>query len=297
MSCIYPYAGFWRRVAALLIDSLVIAAPATVFYAIIMSLQAIRLSAAKETDAAAAFLFIGTILLSQLILLVAFWLYFALMESGSKQATLGKRAMGIKVVGADGGRISFARATGRFFAKTISHMLLNFGYLMAGFTKKRQALHDLMADTYVVREDFQPGQEKPVLEFSTGGLIASILATLLPVLFYILLILIGIVMMALSADTKFSPDSANYSSQAKRQVLAAQAKAKMSLLSLENDLNKTQLPKTEEGITLSKTGAGYRAEFKDDEGNRFVFLNQTGKYFDTCCAEGNCELLDEKKCN
>lgn len=81
---------------------------------------------------------------------LAGWLYFALQESSAAQATLGKRALGLRVVGPGGGRITFARATGRHFAKWLSALPLGLGFLMAVFTEKKQALHDLLAGTCVV---------------------------------------------------------------------------------------------------------------------------------------------------
>ena len=79
------------------------------------------------------------------------WIYEAGLESSSKQATLGKMAMGLKVTDLVGRRISFARATGRHFAKILSGMILLIGYIMAGFTERKQALHDMIAGTLVQR--------------------------------------------------------------------------------------------------------------------------------------------------
>lgn len=81
----------------------------------------------------------------------ATWLYFALQESSSAQATLGKRVLGIKVIDYEGRRIGFARATGRFWGKTLSGILFNIGYIMAAFTARKQALHDILAQTLVIR--------------------------------------------------------------------------------------------------------------------------------------------------
>jgi len=81
----------------------------------------------------------------------ASWIYEAAMESSAKQATLGKMALGLKVTDVEGRRISFARATGRHFAKYISGMILLIGYIMAGFTARKQALHDMIAGTLVIR--------------------------------------------------------------------------------------------------------------------------------------------------
>ena len=84
------------------------------------------------------------------LLSAAQWLYFALMESSSKQATLGKMALGIIVTDLNGNRLSFGRATGRYFGKIISGAILMIGYIMAGFTEKKQALHDIIAGCLVV---------------------------------------------------------------------------------------------------------------------------------------------------
>jgi uncharacterized RDD family membrane protein YckC len=81
------------------------------------------------------------------------WLYFAGMESSGRQATFGKSVMSLRVTNYDGQRISFGHATGRFFAKLISGLIpFGIGYLMAGFTEKKQALHDLIAGTLGLRK-------------------------------------------------------------------------------------------------------------------------------------------------
>ena len=81
----------------------------------------------------------------------ASWIYEAAMESSSKQATVGKMALGLIVTDLEGQRISFLRATGRHFAKFISAMILFIGYIMAGVTERKQALHDMIAGTLVRR--------------------------------------------------------------------------------------------------------------------------------------------------
>lgn len=84
--------------------------------------------------------------------LILSWLYFSLQESSKFQATLGKRAFNIKVGDMDGNRISFSRASARHFGKIISALLLFVGFIMAATTKKRQALHDIMANCLVLRK-------------------------------------------------------------------------------------------------------------------------------------------------
>jgi uncharacterized RDD family membrane protein YckC len=75
------------------------------------------------------------------------------MESSERQATFGKSVMSLRVTNYEGQRISFGHATGRFFAKIVSGMVpLAIGYIMAAFTEKKQALHDLIAGTLVLKK-------------------------------------------------------------------------------------------------------------------------------------------------
>jgi len=80
------------------------------------------------------------------------WMYEALLVSSTKQATLGKMAVGIVVTDMLGQHISFLRATGRHFGKYVSRIILVAGFLMQPFTEKRQALHDIMAGCLVLRK-------------------------------------------------------------------------------------------------------------------------------------------------
>lgn len=135
------YAGFWRRFAAYSIDGLVLlvaAVPLALALAFIFGPSSDSSSSASVS------------LLLDLVSIAGGWLYFALMESSSKQATLGKMAVGIKVTDENGERLSLGRASGRYFAKVLSGLTLGVGYLMAGLTKKKQALHDKVANTLVV---------------------------------------------------------------------------------------------------------------------------------------------------
>jgi uncharacterized RDD family membrane protein YckC len=133
------YAGFWVRFAASLIDGVILFIPA-----LILNFFFVILAAAAEDE--------GILTIPYLISLVGTWLYSALMESSSLQATLGKMMVGIKVTNRHGGRISFGQATGRYFAKILSQLILYIGFMMAGWTEKKQALHDFMAGTLVVRK-------------------------------------------------------------------------------------------------------------------------------------------------
>jgi uncharacterized RDD family membrane protein YckC len=86
------------------------------------------------------------------ILIAGQWLYFALMESSSKQASLGKMALGIIVTDIEGKRISFGKASGRYFGRILSAIIIYIGYLMIAFTEKKQGLHDMLANTLVVNK-------------------------------------------------------------------------------------------------------------------------------------------------
>ena len=147
------YAGFWIRFLASLIDGLILSPLIFIFLLVVAGVgfgigaAASRSSRAEEF---APFLVLG-FLLFYVLFLVGVWLYHALCESSSLQATLGKKALNIQVTDLEGHRVTFGRASGRHFAKIISGMILNIGFIMAGFTEKKQALHDMIAGTLVVR--------------------------------------------------------------------------------------------------------------------------------------------------
>jgi len=142
---IYPaavqYAGFWRRLGAAIIDGLIVGAVTLVIYLVLIV-------GGISTGGIVGF-FIGYFIAYALAIILG-WLYYALMESSSKQATLGKMALGIIVTDSQGQRVSFGRATGRHFGKIISGIILYIGYIMIAFTAKKQGLHDIMANCLVV---------------------------------------------------------------------------------------------------------------------------------------------------
>ena len=83
---------------------------------------------------------------------VIFWLYFAGFESSARQATPGKRFLGIMVTDMAGNRITFGAATGRCIGKFFSAVILGIGFIMIIFTNHKQGLHDKIAATLVVRK-------------------------------------------------------------------------------------------------------------------------------------------------
>lgn len=140
------YAGFWRRLGALLIDSVIL----VVFD---FTLIGILAASSASTSVQEAVLLSRRLAGNDLLLYGIGWLYYSIFESSSRQATPGKLVFGIAVTDTEGNRISFGRATGRYLAKNLSAISLLIGYLMAGFTKRKQALHDLIAGTLVIRKE------------------------------------------------------------------------------------------------------------------------------------------------
>ena len=151
------YAGFWLRFVAYLIDDIILGAIGFVislpFIGTII-FSGIAISELDECDGSKLFGvagIIGAVLLLIITITAVGWLYFALFESSKQQATLGKMALGLKVTDMEGNKISFARATGRYFGKIISNMIFMIGYILAGLTEKKQALHDMIAGCLVIR--------------------------------------------------------------------------------------------------------------------------------------------------
>ena len=145
------YAGFWKRVAAYFIDYFVVTA---ITYALMIPVgivAGVGIGASATSDdpfaSGLGIAFLGLIYLISFTIPV---LYFAWMHASGHQATLGKMAVGIKLVRTDGERVSFWRAFGRLFATILSSLILMIGYIMAGFTERKQALHDMVCDTLVV---------------------------------------------------------------------------------------------------------------------------------------------------
>ena len=85
-----------------------------------------------------------------MVLAVGGWLYAALSESSRYRATIGKRIMHLQVVTADGEKLNFGQASVRHVMKFLSLFTAGIGFVMAGFTKRRQALHDLPNDCLVI---------------------------------------------------------------------------------------------------------------------------------------------------
>ena len=153
-----PYAGFWLRFLAYIIDSVLAGIVFGIFALLVVAIVGVGyfrtiFEGLNGEDSTIPVAFISLILLASAFSVLITWVYFAWMESSQYQGTLGKMALGLIVSDLQGRPISFARASGRFFAKIITGMIpFGIGYIMAGFTEKKQALHDMIAGCLVLRK-------------------------------------------------------------------------------------------------------------------------------------------------
>jgi uncharacterized RDD family membrane protein YckC len=153
------YAGFWLRFVAYIIDGvisglafLVLLVPLFILTGAGAALSKIS-SGEDISDDVATFWGLGFLFGFFGIIFLVSWLYHALSESSSWQATPGKKMLNLKVTDMTGQPISFGRASGRFFAKIVTGMIpLMIGYIIAGFTEKKQAIHDMIASCLVLRK-------------------------------------------------------------------------------------------------------------------------------------------------
>jgi uncharacterized RDD family membrane protein YckC len=150
---IFSYAGFWKRFAAHLIDQLLMGVVGFIVFIPALIMLGIGSQNLDDSDFSAGLFvaFVGAYIMFAVFLVIVQWLYYALMES-RKGATLGKMALGIVVTDMAGQPISFGRASGRYFSKFLSSLTLMIGYIIAGFTQQKQALHDIIAGTLVINK-------------------------------------------------------------------------------------------------------------------------------------------------
>lgn len=147
------YAGFWLRLAAHIIDHFALGLALGSIVAFSMLAMGISAGLLADMDHPAnQVIVISLSAILGVLGLAASWLYYALLESSSHQGTLGKMALNMKITDMSGNRITFARATGRFFGKFLSSFILYIGYIMIGFTEKRQGLHDILAGCLVIKK-------------------------------------------------------------------------------------------------------------------------------------------------
>jgi len=160
---VVAYAGFWLRVVASILDGLIIGLPMVIIIMIIVLSSGFGAfvrgiphppnppdpDEVASALGAAFFVGIGFFVLA---VIVGKWLYYALFESSSWQATPGKKVLNIFVTDINGAPVTFGRATGRYFSRFVTGLIpLGIGYMLAGLTERKQALHDMIASTLVLR--------------------------------------------------------------------------------------------------------------------------------------------------
>jgi uncharacterized RDD family membrane protein YckC len=153
------YAGFWLRFVALVIDGIIVGVAQSFIIVPILGVMGFNFATNLEDgnmSEAEAIGMIASIMatMGTTILISAFIsiLYYVLMETSKFQGTVGKIALGLKVTDMNGGKLDVSKALIRNLGKIISGIILYIGYIMAGFTEKKQALHDMIANTLVVKK-------------------------------------------------------------------------------------------------------------------------------------------------
>ena len=183
------YGGFWSRFVAFFIDGIITSMAAGYLGVVLEGFY--RAAGGTSEGAGDLGSFLGLIL---------GWLYYAIMESSAKQATLGKIAMGLVVTDKRGNRLTFGRATARYFARWLSGIILMIGYIIAAFTEKKEALHDMIAGTIVYQR-----------RASKAGRIIAVLATFIGLIFLLgLLTAIGLPSFLLQANKARQSEAKQY---------------------------------------------------------------------------------------
>ncbi len=151
-------AGFWLRFVAAVIDAAVIGGVIALLVAIYGVAAALKFSDRVDWGelpglafAFALYTIFPLTIIGVPLAIIGGWIYEVLMLRSARGATLGKMVVGVRVVAADGSRLSLGRSAGRRFAKYLSGLILAIGYVMAAFTSRKRALHDMIAATLVVR--------------------------------------------------------------------------------------------------------------------------------------------------
>jgi uncharacterized RDD family membrane protein YckC len=144
------YGGFWIRFGAKLIDGIVLGVVNFALSFVIGLAAAPGYAASGPQNVASA----GSVavVVATTVLQIALAVAYATFFIGRYAATPGKMVCGLKVVTADGGRVSYGRALGRYFAEILSSLILSIGYIMAAFDGEKRTLHDRVCNTRVIRK-------------------------------------------------------------------------------------------------------------------------------------------------
>ena len=272
-----PYSSFFRRAVAFIIDILIVFLPTWLVFGPMVTFQVVTGGGPQNLSTLQAGALGITVFSWQIVTLILMWLYFAIWESGTKQSTWGKRLLRIKVVGADGGRIGFGRATARFFSKFLSYAICYIGFIMAAFTNRKRALHDMITETYVVKKSFEQGQELPETKTRWGWLI--LVCTL-----WLIFVLTS---SWFAAKATLGPT----------QVAANIAANRLEQFTTEGLGLRT--PQREQGVTYFYNDDGYRAVVTDPvSNNKFTLFWKNGAT-KACCEAfpfGDCTITGFSDC-
>jgi len=154
------YAGFWMRFLAWIIDYIIIYVAQAFIVVPVLGVVgfnfANKIASGQDMAEGDAIAMVMTAVAAAsavaLLVIVLQILYYSLMEASKYQGTVGKIALGLIVTDANGAKLDFTKALVRNLCKIISGIILGIGYIMAGFTDKKQALHDMIASTLVVKK-------------------------------------------------------------------------------------------------------------------------------------------------
>jgi len=134
------YGGFWIRFAAKFLDGIILG----VVGGVIVAFNGVLTQTASPETAL-------SIMMLNWVIGTAIGIAYATFFVGRFGATPGKMACGLKIIMADGARVTYMRAFGRFFAEYLSALILYIGYIMAAFDDEKRTLHDRVCDTRVIR--------------------------------------------------------------------------------------------------------------------------------------------------
>lgn len=171
------YAGLWKRVAAYIIDTILLytvikvtGAPFGMSAADSAAQATLKQAMLSGMDFTQAYgHYYAAMANYNLAATVVAWLYFAICESSAWQGTVGKLALGIRVTDLQGRRISFLRALGRYGAKFISAIIVFIGFVMVAFTRQKQGLHDMICGTLVLNGRASEFKDAPAKSTANGG--------------------------------------------------------------------------------------------------------------------------------
>lgn len=153
------YAGFWLRFVAFIIDAIIVGSVQALLIVPILGVMGLSIAgmdtSVQPTPEEMMPYFMALMSGLMMTMIISFFIslvYFSLMESSKNQATVGKMVLGLKVTDMDGNQLNMGKAFLRNLGKILSQMIMYIGYIMAGFTDKKQALHDMIAGTLVVKK-------------------------------------------------------------------------------------------------------------------------------------------------